>query len=229
MSAPYLLAIESAGQEASAALLRGEELVAEIACPPGAGVAETLLPRVHELLSGAGLGLDAIAAYAVSVGPGSFTGLRIGIATVKGLAFGSACPVVPVPTLAALARSAGRTGATAVALLDARRGELFAGAWERGGERAHASVPEGIYRPQELAPHLPEGALLVGEGIALLEAAGVGGNFGRVAPPGGRLAARHVGALGVRLLARGGGMAAADLVPRYGRRAAAEARRTGLR
>jgi tRNA threonylcarbamoyladenosine biosynthesis protein TsaB len=218
------------------ALLRGEELLAEVEAPAQRSAAETLLPSVDAALREAGVPLAAVEAFAVSVGPGSFTGLRIGVATIKGLAFGSAAPVAPVSTLAALARGAagpGPRGAALVALLDARRGELYAAGWRiEGAERAAvACAPrEGVYTPEELAALLPPGALLVGEGAALHgeRIRGLAGGrveLGPAQPP----RARDVAALGLRALAEGLGVSAEELVPRYVRRAEAEVRRTGLR
>lgn len=231
MSEP-VLAIESATPVVSVALLRGETLVGEERAPLDAAAAETLLPTVDALLARAGLPVQAIRAYAVSVGPGSFTSLRIGIATVKGLAFGSGRRVAPVPTLAALARAAGEAAGPVVGVLDARRGEVYAGAWSRGGEEPHAAVPEGIYTPEALAARLPSPCVLVGEGVALLDErtrARLGAGVRLVPASAAEPAARHVGWLGVRLLARGMGIDAADLVASYGRRAEAEVRRTGVR
>jgi tRNA threonylcarbamoyladenosine biosynthesis protein TsaB len=167
-----------------------------------------------------------VEAFAVSIGPGSFTGLRIGLATLKGLAFGSSRRSVAVPTLEALAQPA-RGAGPVVALLDARRGELYAAGFDGA-----AAVPEGVYTPEALARLLPPRCTLVGEGAQLfgtalraLRGPGVALAPGSLALP----RARHVGALAARVLAAGGGGDAAELAPRYLRRAEAEVRRTGLR
>lgn len=85
----WLLAIESATVSASAALLRDGELVELRLAPLERPASEALLPTVLGLLHSHGVSVPGIGAFAVSVGPGSFTGLRVGIATVKGLAFGA--------------------------------------------------------------------------------------------------------------------------------------------
>ena len=110
---------------------------------PGRDAAESLLPAVEDLLRAAGCELAAIEAFALSIGPGSFTGLRVGIATVKGLAFGTPRPVAPVSTLAALAVGAGRADVPVVPMLDARRGEVYAAAYAGGGTLARPIVAEG--------------------------------------------------------------------------------------
>jgi tRNA threonylcarbamoyladenosine biosynthesis protein TsaB len=228
--ADWLLGIESATGTASAALWRGGETRDAEAADPEASSAAGLLPAIDRLLRRAGLLPSQLSAWAIAVGPGSFTGLRIGVATLKGLAFGSAAPVAAVSTLAALARGAGPGGEPVVALLDARRGEVYAGAFQRGGERADPLLPEGVYTPEQLIARLPPRCRLVGEGAAmvhdpLVAALGPGVSLARE----GALRARPVAELGALLLAQGAGVSAGALVPRYLRRAEAEVRRTGQR
>jgi tRNA threonylcarbamoyladenosine biosynthesis protein TsaB len=227
VSESLLVAVECATPLCSVALLRGEATLAELRAPADAPAAETLLPALDQLLRGAGVGVDAVGAWAISIGPGSFTSLRIGIATLKGLAFGRPTPAVPVPTLAALARGAGDRAEPVVSLLDARRGEVYAGAWMRRGLEPHPCLPEGIYTPRALVERLPGRAVLVGDAALLGEAleARDASELRRVPPPEGEPSARRVGALGAELLALGRAVDVADLVPVYGRRAEAEVRR----
>ena len=227
---PVLLAVDTATEVASWALWRGGALVAERRADPGLATAEALLPALDALLAEAGLTLDGVGAFAVSIGPGSFTGLRIGVATVKGLAFASGRPVVPVATLAATALHAG-PGATA-AVLDARRGELYAAGFSvaaDGVPRAADWLPEGVLAVRELAARLPAGCRVVGEGIAVCAGALEATSARLLAPPYAATTACQVASLGARALASGEGLAAADLVPRYLRRAEAEVKRTGRR
>jgi tRNA threonylcarbamoyladenosine biosynthesis protein TsaB len=215
------------------ALLRGSELVAERRAPAHRPGSETLLPAIDALLRRAGCAPGALEAFAVCAGPGSFTGLRVGIATVKGLAFGSDVPVAAVGTLAALALRAPRTRDPIVALLDARRDEVYAAGFARDGDALRpGELPEGLYGAEALAARLPARCVLVGDGVPVCgEAirAALGPGVRCVPPPRGRVRARDVGLLGLRLLARGEGVVAAELVPRYVRRAEAEVRRTGER
>ena len=104
---PLLLALETATPAVSVALLRGEEVLAERRAAPGPA-SETLLVAIDALLRGAQVEASGLEAFAVSIGPGSFTRLRVGIATAKGLAFGTGRPVAAVSSLAALARAAPR-------------------------------------------------------------------------------------------------------------------------
>ncbi len=122
---PGILSVETATRAGSVSLSRGEELVAAFAGDAGLSHSNTLLSDIDKLLTGAKTDLSEIDLFAVATGPGSFTGLRIGIATVKGLAATLNRPCIGVPTLHAVARSAGASPRS-VALLPAGRGEVFA-------------------------------------------------------------------------------------------------------
>jgi len=227
---PLLLAVESATPATSVALLRGEVVLAEVRCAAERPTAESLLPAIDALLREAGEALADVEAFAVSIGPGSFTSLRIGLATVKGLALGTGRPAVAVPTLAALACRAPPGPGPVVAMLDARRGEVYAASYEDGAADPAAPRFEGVFGAAELATQLQAPCRLVGEGVnicgeALHQALGPG--VVQVPPPRGEPRATDVGAIGAALLAQGAGVDPADLVPRYLRRAQAEVQRTG--
>ena len=156
--------------------------------PPGARPAHAgrLLGAVEEALAAAGVGWDEVTRLAVGVGPGSFTGLRIGIATARGLAQARRIPVTGVSTLEALARGAeapaggpprpgAAEGAPILAVLDARRGEVFAAGWD---DRSALLAPVAL-APEALAERvraMPVAPLAVGDGAVRfrgsLEAAG---------------------------------------------------------
>jgi len=229
-SPTLILALEAATVTLSVALLRGEDLVEEVSAPEGPA-AKTLLPAVDRLLSLAGVALGDLDAFAISIGPGSFTSLRVGIATVKGLAFESDLPIAPVSTLAALALAAGPTDRLVVPMLDARRGEFYAAAYA-GTSRREVGLPEGVYTPEALCARIRPPCVLVGEGATLCGeaiAAALGEGVAVLQPPEGNARARHVGALGVEQLARGSWVSAEQLVPHYLRRAEAEGKRLGER
>jgi tRNA threonylcarbamoyladenosine biosynthesis protein TsaB len=226
---PLLLAIETATRRTSVALLRGDEPVAEACGAEGAAAAATLLPEIDRLLRENQVSAAELDAFAVSIGPGSFTGLRVGLATLKGLAFGSELPVARVPTLCALAWVSQCRGLPVAALLDARRGEMYAAIYDLDDDGPRCRLDEGVYSPDELIPHLPPECSLVGEGAEVFGSeirdrlgAGI-----RIAA--GAASATAVGWIGARMLARGEGVAAAELVPHYVRRAEAEVKRTGER
>lgn len=204
-----ILALETATPATGVAVLEDARVVAEAAGEPGRAHGAALLPAVQRALGAAGIGLDGIDAFAVSIGPGSFTGLRVGLATLKAFALGTTRPVAAVPTLGAMAWPAREPGALLVPRLDAQRGELYAAAYRGEGDGLVRVLEESVWRPDELEARLAE----LGPGRPVLAAP--------------RAAA--VGEIGARMLARGQGLPAGDLVPRYLRRAEAEARRTGQR
>ena len=140
--------------------------------PPGHS--RELLPSVADAMSRAGVGWDDVGAIAVGTGPGTFTGLRIGVATARSLGRARGIELRPVSSLAALAAGAGSD--RALALIDARRGELF-GALHEAGEPVLGPF---VARPEDVAARLGErarGALAVGDGSLkfqeVLEAAGI--------------------------------------------------------
>ena len=233
---PLLLAIESATSAASVALLRGETEVASRAVATDRPASELLLPTILALLEGARIAIADIEAFAVSVGPGSFTGLRVGVATAKGLAFGGDLLVVPVPTLAALALRAEPAPGPVVALLDARRGEVYAAGYD--GDLADAPrFGPAVLRPEALVDAMAAldaqaRCTVIGEGlpvVAELLLARFGDALRLLPPPAGRPDAVAVGRLGARGLVRAAGIPAEALAPLYVRRAEAEVRRTGER
>lgn len=127
------------------------------------GHAEQLLGLAGELLHGASLTWGAVDRIAVGVGPGTFTGLRIGVATARALAQAAGCQLAGVSTLEALAHAAGTDRQTVLACVDARRGELFVGAWSAAAQvlPTQAVAPAGL--PALLAS-LDGRCLAVGDG-----------------------------------------------------------------
>jgi tRNA threonylcarbamoyladenosine biosynthesis protein TsaB len=140
--------------------------------PPGHS--RELLPAVAELMERAGVGWGDVAALAVGVGPGTFTGLRIGVASARALATAARVPVHPVSSLGALAAGIGE--ALALPLIDAKRGELFAALFEDGNQVVEPFVaPPG--EVEERTGRKLAGAVAAGDGSLrfreILEATGV--------------------------------------------------------
>ena len=129
-----LLAFESTTSVASVALLDGARCLASHTVDAGLKHSEILLPMAQEALSHTKLSFSDIEGYAVAVGPGSFTGVRIGVATVKGLAFGRNLPIVEVSALEALAYNFLGLDATVIAAMDARRDEIYTAAFRICGD-----------------------------------------------------------------------------------------------
>lgn len=146
-----ILAIDTGTCRGSVALVDGARVLGADWLDDTHGRA--LAPRVAELLSAHG-GLSAVDAVALSIGPGSFTGLRIGLAFVKGLVLAAPRPVLPVSTLELLAHGRGARG-TVLAAIDARNGEVFV--------RLEGCLPDGLRRVDALPPLLPAAGVVVGE------------------------------------------------------------------
>ena len=161
-----ILGLDTATADTAVALWApgGPEVERRDEPPLGARPAHALrlLPLVEEVLVAAGAGWEQIERIAVGVGPGSFTGLRLGIATARGLAQARKLPLVGVSSLAALSRGVrppypgGVRPPYVVAVIDARRGEVFALAEGEFGPAAFA--------PDDLAARIRSGALTVGDG-----------------------------------------------------------------
>jgi tRNA threonylcarbamoyladenosine biosynthesis protein TsaB len=170
-----ILGFDTATRATTVALLdtdTGIEREARDDPPPGArpGHATRLLPLAAELLERAGGGWEAIDRLAVGTGPGTFTGLRIGVATARALARARDLPLVGVSTLRSLAMNAAPASgnATVLAVLDARRGEVFAAAWRAAEiENGQATLEAGAFAPQSLAEaaaRLVAPVLAIGDG-----------------------------------------------------------------
>ena len=120
-----ILALESSAVSASVALTEDEKLIAQSFQNCGLTHSRTLLPMAENLLANCGIGLDKVDAFAVAHGPGSFTGVRIGVATVKGLALGADKPCIGVSTLEAMAWGARALGGRLCCVMDARAGQVY--------------------------------------------------------------------------------------------------------
>jgi tRNA threonylcarbamoyladenosine biosynthesis protein TsaB len=144
---------------------------------------DDLIGLIDRALAGAGATLGELAAIAVGVGPGSFTGLRIGMATAKGLCFAAGLPLWSASSLAALALDASAVeplaGALVVAAFDARRGEIGAGFYRVDGDRVESLADERIVDPAQLADVVAElrrgtglsRTVIVGDALAMYGAA----------------------------------------------------------
>ncbi len=149
-----LLAIDTATESCSAALLCGESLIERSELAPRRH-AELILPMIDSLLSEAGLSRRQLDGIAVGRGPGAFTGVRLAISVAQGLALGLDIPVVPVSSLAALAQDvpadAAAVAESILAVIDARMGEIYAGVFRRRDDGLVESVgEESVTRASEL-------------------------------------------------------------------------------
>ncbi len=128
-----ILALESSAKAASCAVLADGELLASAWQAAGLTHSRTLLPMVEGMLKNSELTMEAMDAVAVAAGPGSFTGLRIGIAAVKGLAWAAEKPCIPVSTLEAMAWPLAHLEGSIVCAMDARRQQIYNAVFLAGG------------------------------------------------------------------------------------------------
>lgn len=122
-----ILGIDSSGLVASVAIVEDDRLVAEYNLQYKITHSQTLLPMLEEIRNRIHLDMQTIDAIAVAAGPGSFTGLRIGAATVKGLGLALGKPIIPVPTLEGMAYNCYGTDLLVCPLMDARRNQVYTG------------------------------------------------------------------------------------------------------
>jgi tRNA threonylcarbamoyladenosine biosynthesis protein TsaB len=149
-SAPMrILAIDTSSPISAVSLVDGDRVVTEDQIGTENRHAEHLLPRIQTQLGVAGWALPTVELIAVGLGPGSFTGLRVGLATAKGLALATGIPVRGVSSLAVLARAALERSELALIAIDAGRGELFGGAYRGGAERPLVTVLREHLAPPE--------------------------------------------------------------------------------
>ena len=122
-----LIALDSSGMVASVAVLEDDTLIAEYTINYKKTHSQTLLPMLEEVKNMTELNLSTVDAIALAAGPGSFTGLRIGSATAKGLGFALNIPLIPIPTVDALAYNLYGTDKLVCPILDARRNQVYTG------------------------------------------------------------------------------------------------------
>jgi tRNA threonylcarbamoyladenosine biosynthesis protein TsaB len=159
-----VLGIETASVVGGIALVSADgALLGEVTLRNEESHSERILPAAHWLLSLLGFTPRELAAVAVSRGPGSFTGLRAGIAAAKGLAFALGVPLFGVPTLDVLAANAPPGEGPLCAVLNARRGEVFRALFRRGPGEPLRLGPDGLVSLRSLVDELPVGSLLLGE------------------------------------------------------------------
>ena len=146
-----ILALDSTAKAAAVALLDGEKLLTKEMHDDGNTHSCTLLPMVERLLAASSLTVDDIDLFAASAGPGSFTGVRIGAATIKGLAFGRNTPCAAVSALHALAYNLRGSDGVVCALMDARRGQFYTALFRIEGGKVTRLTPDAAKSGEEIA------------------------------------------------------------------------------
>ncbi len=145
-----ILALDTSATVATVALCEDERLLAEYTLNNGNTHSETLLPMVESVLKNFRMTPKDIDLFAVCAGPGSFTGVRIGAATLKGLAFGTATPCVEVSTLEALAQNAVMYKGLICPVMNARRSQVYTALFRSDGQKLSRLTPDCAMAISEL-------------------------------------------------------------------------------
>jgi tRNA threonylcarbamoyladenosine biosynthesis protein TsaB len=220
-----LLTIQTATPAGSVALTDGERLLGELFLDVRRPHGGWLLGAVEQLLVAAGMAVTDLDGFGVTIGPGSFTGLRVGLATVKGLALATGKPMAGVSTLETLTLQTPYAALPVCALLDARKQEVYAGrfAWRDGVPQPLS--PERVLPPEQLLRELTGPVLFVGDGALvyrtlIVRMLGPQAHFlaETYAPP----RAAHAAILALRSFAAGEALSAAQVNPVYIRPSEAE-------
>jgi tRNA threonylcarbamoyladenosine biosynthesis protein TsaB len=216
-----VLAVETSSLAGGVALLDDERLVAEYLLDVSVTHSERLMAAVDQVLAGARWPPRTLDALAVAIGPGSFTGLRIAVSTVKGLAVALGIPIAAVPTLDAMAAALPWAALPVCPVLDARKGEVYASLYRWDGEAMRREWDYLALAPEALAARLTEPVILLGDGAPAIQSP-----HARALPAPRRVPSPAcVGALGLDRLRRGDTVAAAALEPLYLRPSEAELKR----
>lgn len=163
-----ILAIESSGLVASVAVVEDDILVAEYTICHKLTHSQTLLPMLDDVEQRIGLDLNTVDAIAVSCGPGSFTGLRIGSATAKGLALALQKPIISVPTVDSLAYNLYDTSKLICPIMDARRNQVYTGFYKWNDSRLQVIEQERAVAMTQVIDELNEKGeevVFLGDGV----------------------------------------------------------------
>ena len=227
-----ILAIESSGGTAGCALMCDGKLTAEFYVNSKLTHSKTLLPMIDDMLKINGMDINEIDAAAVSKGPGSFTGLRIGAATAKGLTLLYDKPIIPVSSLMGLSVNTYAPDMIMCPVMDARRGEVYCAAYTRDGEVPEAlledaalTIDEYLIKVKETAERENKKCCFLGDGVPVHKEKIVSmlGSLCTFAPEHLSLQrAAGIALLGGILYSRGISVRSDDFVPGYLRRPLAE-------
>lgn len=225
-----VMGIDTSTLHGGVALVSGQGMICDYTLNVKATYSERLLPLIDRVLQDTGITLRHVEGFAIAVGPGSFTGLRIGLSTVKGLAVAGGQSLVGVSTLEAMAWTLPFCAYQICPVLDARKGELYCALFRYEGDRLIRLTDDTAVAPERLFGQIREPTVFLGDGLGAYEGL-VQSQLKELAlfPPltgcGGRAVA--VAELGRRRLLQGHREELAHLTPRYLRPSEAELKRLG--
>ncbi len=222
-----ILAFETSAKAVSVALQEDQKLLAECYQNTGLTHSQTLMVMAQDLLKQCGLAACDVDALAVAQGPGSFTGVRIGVAAAKGFAWGLELPLVGVSTLEAMAEALGAWQGYVCPVMDARRSQVYNALFRVERGCPERMVPDRAIALEDLQKELAalEGPIfLVGDGSSLTYQTLKASVPGLVLPPEAQMhqRARGVALVAARALAAGGDFSGGALTPNYLRLSQAE-------
>ncbi|MBP3402225.1 MAG: tRNA (adenosine(37)-N6)-threonylcarbamoyltransferase complex dimerization subunit type 1 TsaB [Clostridia bacterium] len=169
-----ILAFDGTAKAASVAVLDGDRVLGHYTVDNGLTQSELLLPMAENLLESLKMTFNDIELYTTSVGPGSFTGVRIGVSLIKGLAFGKNIPCVEVSTLEALAENLSGIPGIIVPCMDARRAQVYSATFRSDGDSLSRLTEDRAIALYDLASELSsydENIYLVGDGYSVAKSA----------------------------------------------------------
>jgi tRNA threonylcarbamoyladenosine biosynthesis protein TsaB len=220
------LAVDTTTPAGSVALLKNRVLLSEFSSNSNLTHSERLLSAIDGLFVSQNLDIHDIDAFALAVGPGSFTGIRIGVSTIKALALASGKPVAPVSTLDAYAQKVFIQGRRlGCPFVDAKKGEVYAGLLESRKGQIQELVPQGVYSPDAILSQLPSNRIVefIGSGVELYKEK----IFDYLADKA-RISTRslfiahEIGLLAYKMLINNQGVSSSQVKPLYFRRSQAE-------
>ncbi len=221
-----ILALDTTTASGSVALLEKTRLLGEINSEISGSHSTRLLRSVDHILRASSLRVEGMGGFAVAAGPGSFTGIRIGLSTIKAFAFASGKPVAPVSSLSALALKLKDSRSRLVSpVIDAKKGEIYAALFECAGDKLDEVIPQGAYTPDQFLSALPAHRMitLIGNGVEVYRE-----KIRAYLKDKARFSARslfiayEVGVLGYDILKKGRGVRGEELQPLYFRKSQAE-------
>jgi tRNA threonylcarbamoyladenosine biosynthesis protein TsaB len=220
-----ILAVDTAAKSCSVAIMTAGSLSAELITLKDETHSKHLMELIHKVLGMAGFRVGELDGLAVTIGPGSFTGLRIGVSTVKGLAHALNKPVVGVSSLDALAWQCADRSHLICALLDARKGEVYSATYRFENDTLTQKSLENATAPEAAVEGLKEPCVFIGSGAQLYRRniTNVLGNLANFAPEDQNIIrASSVGFLSMEKFKTHDTSEAAGLVPHYIRKSDAE-------
>ncbi len=162
-----ILAIETSTMMGSIALTDDDHLIAEYQIGINSTYSDVLLPFIDHLLNHAKVAIQEVDGFALALGPGSFTALRIGLSLVKGLALSVRKPIVGIPSLDGLAQNACFSNLLICPLLNARKGEVYTSFYKRKDDYSIEKLtPDRVINPEKLLGEIGEEVIFLGDGSA---------------------------------------------------------------